>query len=377
MLDTKVDIYFLLILIILSSAGIIMMGSASYAVALKEHSDSYYYFKKQLTWLIVGFIAMLIISLIDYRVLKKKLFGKLALPWLAYGASAFLLILVLFAPKDANNIQRHLYIGGFQFQPSEFTKFAMILFFAYFAEKFYSRMNTAKYGFWYFLIMLAPPLVLLFRQPHVSAIVIITIIMFAMLFISGGFKGKNLLWYGLAVVGIGVPGVILMWEKIGHVRTRIELWQNPFANPRGDGYQTVQSIYAVGSGGVFGVGFGNSRQKLLYLPEPQNDFVFSIVCEELGFLGAVIILICFALLVFRGLRIAAKANDKFGAFLAFGIVIQVGVQAVLNIAVVTNALPNTGISLPFFSYGGTALLMLLAQMGVVLSVSRTSTVKKA
>jgi cell division protein FtsW len=278
---------------------------------------------------------------------------------------------VLFCPP-VNGARRWIPIG-ISFQPSEIAKFAIILLFAQLIAINHKKMGTFKYGVLTFVFLLAPILLLMYFEPHLSGMVLITLIACLMMFI-GGTKIK---WFAIGgAVAVAGLLVIIFSGGIEYALGRVQGWLDPFSDPKDSTYQTIQSLIAIGSGGLFGKGLGNSRQKYLFLPEPQNDFIFAIVCEELGFIGALIIIVLFGLLVWRGFVIAIKAPDKFGSMLAAGIVIQVGLQTLLNIAVVTNTMPNTGISLPFFSYGGTSLMMLLAQMGVVLSVSRQSTLKK-
>ncbi len=230
-------------------------------------------------------------------------------------------------------------------------------------------MGTFRYGVLPYMLILGATDALLLWEPHISATVILTLIACVLLFI-GGIK---LRWFGVAfgAIGAGVAYLVLFTDDFSYANERLAGWLDPLST-----WQTRQSLYAIGSGGLLGLGLGQSRQKYLYLPEPQNDFIFAIVCEELGFIGALIIIILFAMLVWRGISISLRAMDKFGMLLGIGIILQVGFQVILNIAVVTNTIPNTGISLPFFSYGGTSLVVLLAEMGILLSISRTSSIEK-
>lgn len=359
------DAVFFVILLVIITVGLVMLFSASYANALYYKGDSLYYIKRQAGFAVIGVIAMLIISKIDYHILHK-----LALP--LYVLSLVLLVIVLFCPPS--NGARRWIPYPINFQPSEVAKFSMILLFAHLISLDPKKMGTFKDGFLKFLLLLLPIVALLLLEPHLSGTIIMIAICFAMMFIGG----TRLRWFGISagVVPVGIIAIILS-GKIEYAMSRVQGWLDPFSDVQGDTYQTVQSLIAIGSGGIFGKGLGNSIQKYLFLPEPQNDFIFAIVCEELGLVGAIGVIVLFALLIWRGLQISVKAQDKFGALLSAGIIIQIGVQTALNIAVVTNTLPNTGISLPFFSYGGTSLLMLMAQMGIVLSVSRHSNVKKA
>lgn len=359
------DTVFFVILLIIITFGLVMLFSASFANAHYYKGDSFYFIKRQAGFAVIGIAAMLLISRIDYHILHK-----FALP--LYGLSLVLLVIVLFCAPS--NGARRWIPYPVNFQPSEIAKFAVILLFAHLISLEPEKMKTFKDGFLRFILLLAPVVVLLLLEPHLSGTIIMILIACAMMFIGG----TQLRWFGCAggaaVLGLGA---VVLSGKIEYAMTRLKGWIDPFSDIRGDTYQTVQSLIAIGSGGIFGKGLGNSRQKYLFLPEPQNDFIFAIVCEELGLIGAIAVIVLFALLLWRGLQISLKATDKFGALLSAGLIIQIGLQVALNIAVVTNTLPNTGISLPFFSYGGTSLLMLMAQMGVVLSVSRHSNLKKA
>ncbi len=348
--------------------GLIMLFSASYPNAYYyKHGDSYYFIRSQLIWAAIGIVAMISISYFDYHHLHK-----FAIPILV--VSFILLVLVLFMPT-INGVRRWIQLGPLGFQPSEITKFAIVLSFAHFISINFKRMDTFKYGILPYGIILAITAFLLYLEPHISCLIIIVLLSGGMLYIGG----VKLRWFGLvlALALAAVGYVVLFTDKLGYANGRVQGWLDPFTNnPNVDTWQTKQGLYAIGSGGLLGLGLGQSRQKYLYIPEPQNDFIFSVVCEELGFVGALIILILFAMLIWRGIIISMKAKDKFGALLGIGLTAQVGLQVILNIFVVTNTIPNTGISLPFFSYGGTSLVMLLAQMGIVLSISRTSKLEK-
>jgi cell division protein FtsW len=277
------------------------------------------------------------------------------------------LIVVLFMPSSTG-VHRWIRLPGLQFQPSEIAKFALVLLFAHLISINHKKMKTLTAGYLPFMIILGITCGLVFIEPHLSGTILLLGIGILMMFIGG-----TRLLYLLITIGAGGAAMFFMIFVKGYEQDRINVWLDPikaYAENSDEAWQTVQSLFAIGSGGLMGQGLGNSRQKHLFLPEPHNDFIFSVVCEELGFVGAVLIIILFALLVWRGITIGMKAPDKFGSMLAIGLTIQVGIQAIMNMAVVTNTIPNTGISLPFFSYGGTSLIMLLAQMGVVLSVSR-------
>ena len=361
------DMPFLILVLILVAIGLVMLFSASYANAYYLYNDSYFFIKSQLPMAIFGIAIMIIISYFDYHHLRK-----LAMPMIVI--SFILLTAVLFMPA-MNDVHRWIQLGSFTFQASEVTKFAIVLFFAHQITINFNRMDKFKYGVLPFLIVLFPTLVLLALEPHLSCIVIIVLLAAGMLYI-GGIK---LRWFGIALgfVATVMLYLVIFTDKFTYANDRILGWLDPFNTKIWqETWQTRNSLYAIGSGGLLGLGLGNSRQKYLYLPEPQNDFIFAVVCEELGFIGATIILIIFALLVWRGISISMRAKDKFGSLLGIGLTAQVGLQVVLNIAVVTNTIPNTGISLPFFSHGGTSLVMLLAQMGIVLSISRTAKIDK-
>jgi len=361
-----VDSSFLVLVLIILTCGLVMMFSASYAYAYYYYHNSFYFITRQLMFAVLGVAAMIVISFIDYHVLHR-----FAMPLMA--ASCLLLMAVLFTPR-VKGVHRWINLGFTTFQPSEIAKFALVVLFAHMISLNYSRMKEFKYGILPFVGVLGVLAGLLMLEPHLSATVLICLLGAIMMFVGG----SNLKWFGIAAAsGVGVLAVLASNQKvIAYATSRFAYWLDPLSDAQGYGYQTLQSLYAIASGGLLGLGIGQSRQKYLYLPEPQNDFVFAITCEELGFVGAVFIIILFALLVWRGFVIAAKSRDRFGSMLAVGLTAQVGLQVILNIAVVTNTIPNTGISMPFFSYGGTALCMLLAQMGVVLSVSRQSSLQK-
>ncbi len=390
-----IDIPFLAIVLALLTMGLIMLFSASYTYCYYNFDgDSLYYFKRQIIFAIMGVAAMLAVSKANYQAFKIA-----ALPVL--GVSTFLLILVLFLPPPAGfeNFHRWISVGGFfTFQPSEISKLAIILFFAWHIDKNYRGINSdelssAKFAQGYnqgpgmfkirtkwvclalYVAVLGMTCALVYLENHVSGTLLILALGVMMLWLAG-YNYKAF----LLVAIVGVAAVLLVVVNPGilpeHAQPRISAWLDKDYDPLGARWQTNNALYAIGSGGFFDVGLGNSKQKQLYVSEPQNDFIFSIVCEELGFIGALFIIVLFILLVWRGFVIGLNCKDKFGSLLAMGLVFQVGLQAALNIGVVTDVLPNTGISLPFFSYGGTSLMMLLFQMGMVLSISRYSKIKK-
>ena len=356
------DIWFLIILMLLVCYGLVMLFSAGYAVALYRRGDAYTYIRPQLLFAAFGAVAMYAASLVDYHIWHK-------LAWPIMGVSLALLAIVLFMP-EYNGCKRWIVLPGLgTLQPSEIAKFAVVLVFAHIISLNHDRMQTFATGVLPFMVILGAVTVLMLLEPHLSGTLLILGIGAVLMFVGG----TGLKWFALAgIAGAGAiaAAVVLLPELVPYAMGRLSSWRDPFADPLGEGHQTIQSLYAIASGGAAGLGLGNSRQKYLYVPEPQNDFIFSILCEELGFVGAALTVVLFLLLFLRGMSIAVRARDKFGALLAVGFVVQVVLQAVLNIAVVTNTIPNTGISLPFFSSGGTSLMMLLGEMGIVLSVSR-------
>lgn len=364
-----IDWPFAIIVLILVAFGLVMVFSASYATALYRFDDSFKFIRQQAIFAFGGVIVMFFVGYkIDYHILHR-----FAWP-LMLGALA-LLVIVLFMER-LNGARRWIVIPGLgTLQPSEVAKFAVIVLFAHIISINHKRMKKFSYGVLPFAVILIIIAGLMLMEPHLSGTVLIMGIGASMMFVGG----TGIIWFVLAVLGAvaGVAGaVVFKPDLVPYALERIETWQNPWLDSLGSGHQTIQSLYAISSGGLTGLGIGNSRQKHLYLPEPHNDFIFSVICEELGFIGALLVIFLFIALLLRGLYIAYTAKDKFGSMLVAGIMVQVILQAVLNIGVVTNTIPNTGISLPFFSYGGTSLLMLLGEMGVVLSVSREGSGRK-
>lgn len=356
------DLPFLVLVLTLVAFGLVMLCSASSAVALYRRQDAFAYVRPQLLYAAMGLGAMWMASRVDYHI-----YHKLAWPLLAL--SLVLLTAVLFMP-EYNGCKRWIVLPGLgTLQPSEIAKFSIVLVFSHIISLNHDRMKSFSTGVVPFALILGVVTVLMLLEPHLSGTLLILSIGAVLMFVGG----TGLHWFGLAG-GLGAAAiaaaVIALPELVPYATDRLASWRDPFADPLGEGHQTIQSLYAIASGGLAGLGLGNSRQKYLYVPEPQNDFIFSILCEELGFIGAALVVALFLLLLLRGMSIAVRARDKFGALLVVGFVVQVTLQAILNMAVVTNTIPNTGISLPFFSSGGTSLLMLLGEMGIVLSVSR-------
>ena len=353
------DLPMLVLTLLLTALGLVMIYSSSYARALYESGDSGYYFKRQLLFALLGTGAMLAVSRV-----RPQLIRKLAFPVL--GVSVVFLVLV-FVPgigRSENGATRWVSLG-ISFQPSEVAKLGIILSFAAMISGFGEKMETFRWGIAPFGAILAVIVVLLRLEPHNSAIVIIVCTAGAMLFL-GGVKYRWFILGGCAML----LGLVLILGAGGYEASRITAWRDPFSDPTDDGYQIIQSLYAIGSGGLFGLGFGQGRQKYLYLPEEHNDYIFSIVCEELGLVGAVAILLLYALLILRGYWISMHIRDRFLSLMVAGITTLTALQVFFNIGVVTNLLPSTGISLPFFSYGGTALLIQLGEMGLILGASR-------
>ncbi|MGN0493623.1 MAG: putative lipid II flippase FtsW [Acutalibacteraceae bacterium] len=363
----KLDITFLSFVLILLTVGLVMLFSASYAYSYEYYGNSYKFITRQSLFAVLGVAAMLIISKIDYHFWRK-------FAWIIYLAAIAMLAIVKALPPmiKGMDVKRWIVIGPINFQPSEVAKFAVILLFSSLIAANYKQMKNIKFvALLIGLLALTCSLVVI--EPHLSATVLIFAIGVVLL-IVGGLQ-KRYIFGGIALGGVLGVGAIAT-GFIGYGSDRIKYWLDPWADAKGLGFQTIQSLLAIGSGGILGRGIGQSRQKYLWVPEPHNDFIFSIVCEELGLIGALVIILLFCLLVWRGFTIAMRAKDKFGSLLAVGLTFQVGLQAMLNIWVVTNTIPNTGISLPFFSYGGTSLLILLAEMGIVLSVSRGANIEK-
>jgi cell division protein FtsW len=365
------DLPFMLLVLVLLVIGLIMMFSASYPVAYyssKTGNDSYFYLKRQLIFAGIGLVLMVLISFFNYNKLHKLA------PWFL-GLSYVALILVLVIPSEG--VKRWFEFGPFSFQASELTKFAIILFFAHWGSIYYDKMQYAKYSVLPGVLIFGSTAALLILEPHYSGIVIIGMLTVLMLYLSG----MRVFYLGIGAALLAVA-ILIAWATglLTYAMTRMDGWGQALEYTTEDMWQTTwqtrNSLYAIGSGGLFGLGLGQSRQKYLYLPEPQNDFIFAIVCEELGLVGAIIILLIFALLVWRGITLSLRSKDRFGKLLGIGLSSQIGIQVILNILVITDWLPNTGISLPFFSYGGSSLIMLLAQMGLVLSISRTANIEK-
>lgn len=357
------DISFFLLVMLLLFIGVVMVLSSSYARAYYDPGDvtggnAAYYFVRQLLFSLLGTAVMLFASRLPMSFYRRYAFHFLVF-------SIVLLILVPFIGVKANGSRRWLGVGGLTLQPSELAKLAVILSFSVLICRMKGRMGTFRYGILPFAAILGVIVGLLVLEPHFSASVIIFAIGAIMLFLGGVGIG----WFAAAFAAAG-SGLFVLLTLFPYASSRINTWRDPFASSSDEGYQIVQSLYSIGSGGLSGLGLGGSRQKFLYLPEEHNDFIFSVVCEELGFIGAACILILFSMLVLRGYHIALRSHDRFSFLVCAGLTSLLAIQVFLNVAVVTNLIPCTGISLPFFSYGGTALVIQLGEMGIILSASR-------
>lgn len=353
---TGIDIGFLATVIMLVVLGLLMVFSASYPSANYRYGNGLYFISRQAAWAAMGAVAMAITARIDYRIYKK--FYKPIM------IVTFILLGLVLLSSPIKGARRWLGFGSFTIQPSEIAKISVIIFLAKVLSEAKEKVKDLGYLMKYGVIVLAI-LGLLILEPHFSVCIIICCVVAIMLLVAG-FPMKI---FGIAAAVV-IPIGIMFAFGADYRADRLASYLNPFADKQGDGWQIVQSLYAIGSGGFFGLGFGNSRQKFMYVSEPQNDFIFAIICEELGVVGAFVIIFLFGILMWRGIKIAVNAPDSFGTLLVVGIMSLVGVQTFLNIAVVTKLIPTTGISLPFFSAGGSSLVFLMAAMGIVLNVSK-------
>ena len=360
-----IDLPFCLLVLLLTAVGLVMLLSASFPSAYytTKNNDPTYYFVRQGVFAVMGVAAMFFIGKINYQRFRG------VAKFLLY-LSIILLVLVIIPGNPLavtrNNATRWLGIGDlFTFQPSEIAKVAVVIYFSDSISKKKDQMRSFRYGILPYAIWLVVLGGLVGLEPHLSGAILIMGVGAALMLVGG----INWAWV-IGAVGAAGAAMYLVLFVIGYNTSRITYWLNPWADAQGAGWQLSQSLITIGSGGLWGVGLGKSRQKFLYLPEEHNDFIFAIICEELGLIGASIIMLLFAALILRGYWIALHARDRFGSLLVVGITTLVAMQTFLNIGVVTGLLPTTGISLPFFSYGGTALSIQLAEMGIVVSVSR-------
>lgn len=368
-LRSGIDWPFAVLVMLLLAIGTTFVFSSSYVYAKYNYGDSYFFIEKQIGWVVAAiFVIFGVAYLADYLWLKK-----FALP--IFIASYILLWFVFFFAEDINGAKRWIYVGPMSVQPSEIVKFSTILlvsaYLVWLETKGRDKIRSFRYGilpFGALVLLIGLPL---YKQPHLSAMIIIFAIIFALMYLGGVKTG-----YLTGLLGGGGAAMLMLILFTSHGQSRIDNWLHPELDPQGAGWQPLQSLYAIGSGGLWGVGLGQSKQKHLYLPEPQNDYIFAVICEEMGFVFAIAVIALFVLLIWRGFRIAKNAPSKFSSLLVMGIIIQIGLQVFLNIGVVTGTLPSTGVSLPFFSYGGSSLLIFMAEMGVVLNVSKYSYMEK-
>ncbi len=356
----SVDYVFLGLVLLLLGVGLTMLYSASYAQSLYDTggATSTRYLQRQALCAGLGLVAMVVMSRVDADFWKR-------MAWPVYGISIVLLLAVLLFGQTVNGAKRWINIGGIQFQPSEVAKFAIIVLFARLTRGYGQRAREFRYGVLGFGTALMGILVPLALERHLSAIMLMGMVAVVMMYIAG----TDMKWL-MAGAAAAVVFVVVYVSLLGYAGDRITAWFHPEQDPGNTGYQILQSLYAIGSGGVFGLGLGKSRQKYMYLPFQYNDYIFAVVCEELGLVGALLIAALFATLILRGYWIALNARDRFSTVLCAGLVTLMAIQAILNFGVVTNLLPSTGVALPFFSYGGTALAVNLGEMGIVLGISR-------
>lgn len=364
--NKQIDFILLIDVLVMLALGLVMVMSASSPTSLSETGNSYKYLKTQAISAVMGLVAMFIISNINYKIYKKMY-------KVIYIVVIVLLASVAVIGTSGGGAKRWIDLGFLTFQPSEVAKIGLIIFYSALLTNNKEHLKELKMGFLYPILWLLPVIAILVGiQNHLSATILIVMIV-SVLMLMAGCRLKYFLSFGLAGAGVGAIGLLTLAKKTGAGGFRIQrlvTFLNPFADTQGSGWQIIQSLYAIGSGGLFGVGLGNSTQKYLYLPEAHNDFIFSIIAEELGFVGCVVVIALFAIFIWRGIIIAMKAPDMFSSLVAAGITTMVGLQAIINIAVVTSSMPNTGMPLPFFSYGGTALLILLCSVGILLNISR-------
>ena len=362
-LKSPLDFPLLVTVFILLGLGIITVLSASSPTALAKTGNSYGYVERQIISAVIGIIFMFGLSKLDYRFWQKKY-------KVIFAGSIALLLAVPIIGVSSGGAKRWIAIGPISFQPSEIAKVGVIIFYAAWLTKNKDKLKSFKEGFIFPLAMMLPMVVIvLILQNHFSATLVLCMLV-AILMILSGCRIRYFIFVGVPVVVAGIAALFFAGQ--GFRMQRLMTFFDPWQDIAGDGWQIVQSLYAIGSGGFFGVGLGDSKQKYLYIPEPHNDFIFAVLAEELGFIGCAIVIILFAVLVWRGITISMKAPDLFGSLLAAGITSMIAIQVLINIAVVTASMPVTGMALPFFSYGGTALIIILASVGILLSVSRAT-----
>lgn len=354
-----VDLPFFVIMLVMLAFGLLMVFSASSPSAFYNEGDKFYYIKKQLLFTALGFVSMFVAMRVGYKTVKR-------LSPILFAISFGLLVLVLLIGTVGGGAQRWLSLGPVSFQPSELVKFTIVFYFAKrIADSPRNQIQKFREGLFPYLLIIGAILGVMLLQDHLSGAIIIFLASMIML-LAGGAKIKHFVVAGASCLCVLVPAAFMVSYRL----KRILIFLDPFSDKTGDGWQIVQGLYAIASGGLFGLGLGQSRQKFLYIPEAHNDYIYAIICEELGFFGALIVLALFALFITRGIYIALHAPDTFSSLTVFGIISIIGLQYLINVAVVTSTIPNTGMQLPFFSAGGSSLIFIMAAMGVVLDVSR-------
>lgn len=357
------DFLLFMTVLILLSLGLIMLFSASAPLAEKESGNIYYYINRQLIFAAIGMISMLLAANYDYHKIGRKTV------WAMLIVSVVLLVLVLIPGigSQANDSWRWIVIAGFRFQPSELAKLALILFLSFNLSRRRRPLETFFGDLMPYLFVLGVISVLLLLETHLSATIIMIAITMIILFVAGA----KIRHFAVLTVPVLLT-IVAVISFTDYMNPRINSWLDPWSDPRGSGYQTIQALYAIGSGGLFGRGLGQSMQKFLYVPEPHNDYIFPILAEELGFVGVLAVMLLFLIFIWRGIKIAVHAPDVYGCLIATGITALIAVQSLFNVAVVTNSVPPTGVSLPFFSSGGTALILFMTEAGILLNISRYS-----
>ena len=360
-LKNPMDFTLLITVFILLGLGIITVLSASSPTALAESGNSYKYVIKQAQAAFIGIVLMFGLSKVDYKLWQKNY-------KVIFTFCIVLLLGVCVLGASSGGATRWLDLGFISFQPSEVAKVGIIIFYSAWLTKNKEKLKSMKEGFWIPIIMIVPIVIIVFKfQTHFSATLVICLLV-TILMILAGCRIRYFIMFGVPIATVLVIGVLAFGQ--GFRLQRVITFLDPWKYADDEGWQIIQSLYAIGSGGLFGVGLGESKQKYLYIPEPHNDFIFAVLAEELGFIGCAIVIILFAILIWRGITISMKAPDMFGSLLAAGITSMIAIQVLINIAVVTSSMPVTGMALPFFSYGGTALIIILASVGILLSISR-------
>ncbi|MGL4873648.1 MAG: stage V sporulation protein E [Clostridium sp.] len=355
-----IDIWLLAITVTLLSIGVVMVYSASSYFSMFDSNDSTVFFRKQFMWAILGIIALFIMSRIDYHNFRNK-----KIMYILYGVT-IILLLAVFAFPATKGAQRWIKLPGLSFQPSELAKYTVVLFLAYKLTKIGKGIQNFRKGVIPTLGYAGLIAGIILSQKNLSIASVTMMVSFAMIYISGA-RFKHM--FGVIAPAL-VSAAILFTVSSEYRYDRLTNFINPWADPAGNGYQLIQSLYALGSGGITGLGLGQSRQKTMYMPEPHNDFIFSIIGEELGYIGCLTIMVLFIFFIWRGIKISMEARDSYGALIAIGITAIIGIQCLINIAVVTGSMPVTGVPLPFISYGGSSLVINLAAVGILLNISR-------